>query len=186
MGRIILVTGGARSGKSQFAESYVKKLGRKLVYIATAQVYDGEMERRVEIHQARRGLEWQTFETPYLAEKSIKAAGQTADAILFDCLTLYVSNMMGSADFPVLPEERFNYVKMRIAKLITAAKAAECPVVFVTNEVGLGIVPLNAMAREYRDLAGITNQMLAKAADKVYLTISGLAVDIKKIAENLE
>lgn len=180
-GKIVLVTGGARSGKSSFAERYIARLGRPVAYIATAQVLDGEMADRVARHRERRPAEWQTIEAPTAAHEAIRRAG--AGAILFDCLTLYVSNLLLSPDAPATAEERYNYVRAAIADLIAAAAESDATVVFVTNEVGMGIVPDNALAREYRDLAGLANQQLAAAAAEVYLVVSGLAVEVKKLSE---
>jgi adenosylcobinamide kinase/adenosylcobinamide-phosphate guanylyltransferase len=179
--KIVLVTGGARSGKSNFAERYVARLGKPVAYIATAQVLDGEMADRVARHRDRRPADWQTFEAPYTAHEAIGSA--SAGAILFDCVTLYVSNLMLSPDAPATAGERYEYVRAAVAALVDAARAAAATVVFVTNEVGMGIVPDNALAREYRDLAGLANQQLAAAADEVYLVVSGIAVDIKKLAD---
>lgn len=180
--KIILVTGGARSGKSTYAERYVASVGDKVAYIATAQVLDGEMESRVALHRHRRPARWQTYEAPYNAEKVLAEVATAVDAVLFDCMTLYVSNLLLSPDAPPTPEERFRQVREKINKLLASAKAGSATVVFVTNEVGLGIVPDNALAREYRDLSGAANQQVAAAADEVYLVVSGLAVELKKIA----
>lgn len=179
-GKIVLVTGGSRSGKSRFAEEYVAALGGRAAYIATAQVLDGEMADRVALHRARRPSGWQTFEAPYRADEVLARTG--ADAVLFDCLTLYVSNLLLAPDAPAAPRERSELVSGRIGALVGAARASEATVVFVTNEVGAGIVPDNALAREFRDLAGLANQQVAAAAAEVYLVVSGIAVDIKKLA----
>lgn len=179
-GKIVLVTGGARSGKSSFAERYVARLGRPVTYIATAQVLDGEMADRVARHRGRRPADWRTVEAPYAAHEAICAAG--AGVILFDCLTLYIANLLLSADAPATAEQRHDRVRAGVAALIDATATAGATVVFVTNEVGMGIVPDNPLAREYRDLAGLANQQLAAAAAEVYLVVSGLAVDIKKIS----
>lgn len=187
MGKIILVTGGARSGKSSFAEQLALKLGGgRAAYIATAQIFDDEMAYRVKIHRSRRGDTWQTFEAPFDAEEKILAAGKNFGAILFDCVTIYVSNFLCAAN---LEDEAKLCDELRglIQKLIDAAKDSEAAVtIFVTNEVGAGIVPENKLARRFRDLAGLANQMLAANADKVYLTVAGLAVDVKKISEAVE
>ncbi|MDR3565044.1 MAG: bifunctional adenosylcobinamide kinase/adenosylcobinamide-phosphate guanylyltransferase [Negativicutes bacterium] len=181
-GKIVLVTGGARSGKSRFAEDYVTALGVKVAYIATAQVLDGEMARRVTLHQSRRPVEWQTYEAPFGAAQILREAVSVAGAVLFDCLTVYTTNLMLSPEAPATPEGRCRFVQEQIAALLQSAKTQPSTVVFVTNEVGMGIVPDNALAREFRDLAGLVNQQVAAAADEVYLTISGLAVEIKKLA----
>lgn len=183
--KLILVTGGARSGKSTFAERYAAKGGRKVAYIATAQVYDDEMKERVHIHQSRRPADWPTFEAPYKAAEAMAQAVQAADAVLFDCLTLYTSNLLLAPDAPENREERRLAVLGEMDKLLLTARQGNCDVIFVTNEVGLGIVPDNALAREYRDIAGLVNQKVAAAADEVYLVVCGLAVELKKIAVSL-
>ena len=186
MGKIILVTGGARSGKSSFAERLALNIGDgRAAYIATAQIFDDEMNFRVKLHQSRRGDNWTTFEAPFAAEEKISVAGKNFSTILFDCVTLYVSNFLCNAD---LDDEKILYANLRglIQKLIDAAQNSAATTIFVTNEVGAGIVPENKLARRFRDLAGIANQMLAAQADKVFLTVAGLAVDVKKIAEVIE
>ena len=183
MGKIILITGGARSGKSSFAEKLALKLGGgQAAYIATAQIFDKEMDFRINLHKARRGDNWQTFEAPFAAEEKILAAGKSFNAILFDCVTIYISNFLCAAN---LDDEKFLYDNLRglIQKLIDAAKNSEATTIFVTNEVGGGIVPENKLARRFRDLAGLANQMLAAQADKVFLTVAGIAIDIKKLEE---
>lgn len=183
MGKIILVTGGARSGKSAFAERLALKIGNgRAAYVATAQIFDDEMNFRIKLHRSRRGDNWTTFEAPFDAEEKICAAGKNFDAILFDCVTLYVSNFLCNAD---QDDEKFLYDNLRglIGKLIDAALAVDAVTIFVTNEVGAGIVPENKLARRFRDLAGLANQLLAAQADKVFMTVAGLAVDVKKLAE---
>ena len=185
MGKIILVTGGARSGKSSFAERLAEKIGNgRAAYIATAQIFDDEMNFRVRLHQARRGENWKTFEAPFAAEEKIFAAGKIFGAILFDCVTIYVSNFLCAAN---LDDEKFLYDELRalIQKLIDAAKNSDAVTIFVSNEVGGGIVPENKLARRFRDLAGLANQMLAAQSEKVFLTVAGLAVDLKKLEEKL-
>jgi len=186
LGKIILVTGGARSGKSSFAERLALKIGDgRAAYIATAQIFDDEMNFRVKLHRSRRGDSWTTFEAPFAAEEKIPVAGKNFGAILFDCVTIYVSNFLCNAD---LDDEKILYANLRglIQKLIDAAQNSDATTIFVTNEVGAGIVPENKLARRFRDLAGLANQMLAAQADKVFLTVAGLAVDVKKLAEVIE
>lgn len=185
-GKIVLVTGGARSGKSTFAEQVAARGGRRVAYIATAQIYDEEMKERVSIHQSRRPANWLTFEAPYNADEAMAKAALSADIVLFDCLTLYTSNLLLAPKAPSDREERRQAVLGSIEKLLASAKQGNCDVIFVSNEVGLGIVPDNALAREYRDVAGLVNQMVAANADEVYLVVSGLAVELKKIAVSLE
>lgn len=185
---MILVTGGARSGKSEFAERLVLHYGRKCAYIATAEIFDDEMAERVRIHQERRSPQrWNNYEAPYGAEKTLAEAGNEVDVILFDCLTLYMSNLMyGKVSYEGTFEKKVALSKMKLPNYWAAAKATGKLVVFVTNEVGSGIVPDNQMAREYRDLAGWVNQQVAEACDRVFYCIAGQAVDVKKLAFRFE
>ena len=186
MGKLILVTGGARSGKSCFAEKYARSFGHRVAYIATAEVYDEEMAFRVKLHKERRPADWLTFDAPHDAENAVaKAARASCDFILFDCLTLYVSNIFGA--LTDIEDSAKNYAEVQAAvdKLIAAAKEFDGAMLIVTNEVGGGIVPMNRLAREYRDLAGIANQTIAAAADEVYLVVCGLATELKNKAITL-
>ena len=164
----ILVTGGARSGKSSFAEKRTKQLGSSLVYIATSEIIDSEMKGRVAEHQARRGSEWQTLHAPMnLAEALVEADG--IGPCLVDCLTFWLNNLMFHNEDTVAATKG----------LITALKQRSDPVVLVTNEVGSGIVPENALARRFRDEAGRMNQTISQIADEVYVSISGIPLQIK-------
>ena len=186
-GKLVLVIGGARSGKSSFAEKYVLNYGSKCAYIATAEILDEEMAERVKQHRLRReGKRWVTFEAPYNADNTVAQAGEAADCILFDCLTLYLSNLMYGKNAPDTFEEKCLYVKNEVDKLLLAAKKTEKTVVFVSNDVGCGIVPDNQMAREYRDVAGWVNQQVGFEADFVFYVMAGQAVDIKKLAFKFE
>ena len=181
--KITLVLGGARSGKSKFAEKYALHIGAKAAYIATAEVLDEEMADRVAYHKKRRANgRWFTFEAPYEAEKAMAEAGKVADVVLFDCLTIYISNLMYGKGAPEDFQAKYDYVYKGIDRLLKAARAINKPVVFVSNDVGAGIVPNSAMGREYRDIAGWVNQQVGMEADEVYYVIAGNAVDIKKIA----
>ena len=184
-GKIVLVTGGARSGKSLFAEKYAKEVGKKVAYIATAQIYDEEMRYRIELHKKRRPDDWRTFEAPFEAEEAMKEALTAADAVLFDCLTIYTSNMLLKFGEQYDHIGRYDQIMAKIDKLLDSAALGSATVIFVTNEVGMGIVSDNALAREYRDIAGIVNQKVAARADEVYLSVSGIAVEIKKLAVNI-
>ena len=185
MGRIVLVTGGARSGKSRFAEQYAAKYGKEIAYIATAEIYDEEMAFRVKLHRNRRPPEWQTYEAPHDAHEALRAAGKEHDTILFDCLTLYISNLICSLDGIKDSDRNYRVIKESVDALITQAKANDGTSIFVTNEVGAGIVPESHLAREYRDLAGIANQLMARAADEVWLVVCGLPVNVKELAVKL-
>ena len=190
MGQIILVTGGARSGKSAFAEHYAahaaRKHGTSVAYIATSQIYDDEMQQRVRLHRSRRPADWTTYEAPYEAPEALRKAGERHGVILFDCITMFLSNDM--LQYPEDEQERDSFVlhvEERIGALIQAAQEVEATTIFVTNEVGAGIVPEHRLGRLYRDMAGLANQRLAVSADKVYLVTCGIPVDIKKLAEDI-
>ena len=166
-GRSILVLGGARSGKSRFAESLAVGFAGEKIYIATAQPGDEEMAARIAAHRGRRGPEWSTVEAPVeLVEALEKAAG---NVVLIDCVTLWVSNLL-LAGAEVAPS---------IERLAEALRAQAGTVVVVSNEVGLGIVPDNALARRFRDDAGLANQRLAQACDEVVLVAAGLPLKLK-------
>ena len=190
-GKLIMVTGGARSGKSEFAEQYVLHYAPKCDYIATAEVLDQEMAERGRLHRQRRNDgRWVNHEAPYEAYKTFASLGEETGAVLFDCLTIYMANLLYGKNAPD-PDKvdflhRCEYVYGEIDKLLAAARDCGKIVVFVTNEVGSGIVPDNLMAREYRDLAGWVNQRVAAACDKVYLCVAGQAVDMKKLAFKFE
>jgi len=182
MGKIVLVTGGSRSGKSTFAEKYAAKYGERVAYIATAQVYDKEMQYRVDLHQQRRPSSWKTYESPYEAEKAIGEAAKEYDMILFDCITLYITNTLLKDYHEEKIAYHYELVTNAIKRLIASVQESDSTVIFVTNEVGSGIVPGDALSREYRDLAGLANQLIAAAADEVYLVTCGLATEIKRNA----
>jgi len=165
---IILITGGARSGKSTRAELRVRTFAGTPVYIATAEALDAEMNERIARHRARRGSEWLERETPLeLAAALVETDGHGAR--LVDCLTLWLSNLMHAAR---------DWEKEALL-LVETLMRQKSSVVLVTNEVGLGIVPDNALARRFRDAAGLLNQMVARAADEVELVVSGLPMRVK-------
>ncbi len=180
MAKIFLITGGARSGKSSFAEKFTLELGQgKAAYIATAQIFDSEMAHRVKLHQQRRNNSWITFESPFNADKSITLAAKTFDAILFDCVTIYLSNFLCNENLDDTESIYKNFNQL-LENLISAAKNSTANVVFVSNEVGAGIVPENKLARIFRDLSGLANQKLAAQSEKIFLTVAGYAIDIKQ------
>ena len=165
---IILITGGARSGKSVRAEARARAFPGRPVYIATAEALDAEMRERIARHRARRGNEWLERETPL---ELVAAINETdgGGARLVDCLTLWLTNLM-------LAEIDWEKEASALAEALARQKS---PVVLVTNEVGLGIVPDNALARRFRDAAGILNQMIARAADEVEFVVAGLPMRVK-------
>lgn len=163
-----LITGGCRSGKSRHAQALAESLGPNRFYLATAEPLDSEMEDRIRRHRADRGPGWQTIEEPDAIEQHLEQDGP----VLVDCLTLWVTNLMVRHGDDVDLSERFE-------ALARAVMAVPNPVVLVTNEVGLGIVPMNAMARRFRDNAGWLAQRIAREVDHVDWMVAGLPVRIK-------
>lgn len=181
-GKIVLVLGGARSGKSSFAERYAAACGGAVAYIATAAAADEEMRRRIALHRQRRPAAWRTWDAPLHAAQAVTAAAEEAAVILLDCLTIYTANLLAAAASAADAAARQHYVLAEVDKLLRAAQHSGATVIIVSNEVGQGIVPANPLAREYRDLAGWVNQRAAAAAEEVYLVVAGLAVEIKRAA----
>ena len=172
MGKIVFITGGARSGKSRLAESLTEGFGTPLCYIATGEARDEEMAVRIAAHRARRGNGWQTVEEPIRLMEALKAAEGRFQAVLVDCVTLWLTNLL-------LSHEDADQALAEVQALAALLPELTIPIVLVSNEVGMGIVPENALARSFRDLAGKANQTLAAAADEVYVTISGIPLKLK-------
>lgn len=170
MTRHVLVLGGARSGKTAFAESLAMRSGSRPAYLATAEALDAEMADRVASHQAGRAEQFATIEEPVALSDALLAAAARHDVILVDCLTLWITNLL------VANEDVAKHVSELGATLVQL-KAAK--VILVSNEVGLGIVPDNAMARTFRDLAGAAHQRLAEICDDVYFVVAGLPMTLK-------
>ncbi|MGM0561682.1 MAG: bifunctional adenosylcobinamide kinase/adenosylcobinamide-phosphate guanylyltransferase [Pseudomonadota bacterium] len=164
-----LVLGGARSGKSRYAEQLFHCQEGTVCYIATAQAFDAEMEARIAAHRARRDSRWQTLEAPLDLVAALHSAAALKQPILVDCLTLWLSNLM-------LAEMDLD---AQIRELLENLTQLDVPLVMVSNEVGLGIVPENALARAFRDHAGYLNQRLAAAADQVVFLAAGLPLPLK-------
>ncbi|MDE1897137.1 MAG: bifunctional adenosylcobinamide kinase/adenosylcobinamide-phosphate guanylyltransferase [Rhodospirillales bacterium] len=165
---VILITGGARSGKSVYAEGRALALPGVPHYIATAEAGDDEMAARIAVHRARRGQDWQVREAPLDLAQALEAT-DGAGPRLVDCLTLWLSNLMFA---------EMN-VQAAAARLCDVARGQVSPVIFVTNEVGMGIVPENVLARRFRDEAGRLNQEIAALADEVQLVVSGYPLRVK-------
>jgi adenosylcobinamide kinase / adenosylcobinamide-phosphate guanylyltransferase len=183
MGKIILVTGGARSGKSTYAEDIAKKIGGNILYVATSVPFDDEMMLRVKKHREQRPAMWDTIETYKDMDVNLKPEGKSG--VLVDCITIMVTNLMmdnckdlnNISNTDILEVEEC--IKTQIEKLINLSKSSSIPFIIVTNEVGMGVVPEYPSGRLFRDVAGRANQMLAKVADEVYLCVSGIPVKIK-------
>ena len=186
MGKLILVTGGARSGKSTYAENLAKATINGVMYIATSIPFDDEMKERVKKHRARRPTNWGTFEG-YMDLKRVFLEKEIPfQTILLDCITIMVTNLMfefGGFHVENLDEEEINKIEDRILGEITefldVANLNTETSILVTNEVGFGIVPDNKLSRIFRDLSGRVNQYIASRADEVYLIVCGLPMKIK-------
>jgi adenosylcobinamide kinase/adenosylcobinamide-phosphate guanylyltransferase len=168
-GSIIYVSGGARSGKSSFAQKMAEQRSANPIYLATAQSFDDEMTDRIKRHRLDRDERWRTHEEPIHLVQALSTYQDKADIVLIDCLTLWLSNIM-------LAEKD---VATEIDRLISYLKTQHATLIFVSNEVGMGIVPDNPLARTFRDAAGRLNQLVAATSCKAYVLISGLPLCLK-------
>lgn len=164
-----LILGGARSGKTSRALALAESTGQKRCYIATAQACDAEMAARIANHQAERGAGWWTLEAPLDLADAVTVAAKDSDVVLIDCLTLWLSNLMHHG----------RDVAEETTGLIATLNAGTVPVIAVSNEVGMSIVPDNRMARDFRDAQGRLNQQIAGAAEIVELVVAGLPLKLK-------
>ena len=168
---LILVLGGARSGKSSWALSHAEERFETCLFLATAEVLDKEMEERVELHRQARGPKWRLLEEPLELPAALEKRCGDAGVVLVDCLTLWLSNVLlqrGAEQVPIYEE-----------RLVKALSERRMPVILVANEVGTGIVPEHALGRKFRDLAGFLNQRMAQLADKVVFLVAGLPMVLK-------
>ena len=193
--RLILILGGARSGKSAFAERLAARSGRTVAYIATATDSDDEMRERIARHRASRPQKWHTIEEPLDLAEAVQRAYHLADVALLDCVTLWLGNTLlqepGEHESDVQGNEELRITSspfddrsmQQISALLAVMQNAEAgkTLIVVSNEVGLGIVPAYPLGRVYRDTLGYINQRLAQDADRVYLMVAGMAVDIKSL-----
>lgn len=183
MGKLILILGGARSGKSSYAEELAAELGGKVAYLATAQALDGEMERRIQKHQDERPEEWDTFEIPLDIAGVYKEHMGQYDVVLLDCLTLLTTNVLmahtSDIDHPddVLITEKG---VLEVEALLELIQRDDASWIVVSNEVGLGLVPAYPSGRVYRDLLGLINKLFAMQADEVLFMIAGLPMKMEK------
>ncbi len=189
--RLMLILGGARSGKSTFAERLANTSGKPVAFIATATASDEDMRTRITHHRSSRPAEWTTIEEPLDLVSALQQAAPHADILLLDCITLWLSNWLARNGEVNLDEDPTESVRLNkealaeIERLLTTLDtlAIDKTLLVVSNEVGLGIVPMYALSRAYRDILGRINQRLAQRAERVYLLIAGLAVDLKKLDE---
>jgi len=193
--RLILILGGARSGKSAFAERLAAGSGRSVAFIATATAGDDEMRSRIARHRASRPKGWYTLEESLDLASAVRRAGELADVLLLDCVTLWLENVLLQESVQHEKDDEvefhtagrlFNERALKECEALLAVVKSLSPdktLIVVTNEVGLGIVPAYPLGRLYRDTLGYINQRLAQAADRVYLMMAGMAIDIKRLHE---
>jgi len=189
-GHITLVTGGARSGKSAWAERHARESGRRVLYVATATAGDDEMAERIAAHQAQRPADWRTVEEPEHLLQAIQANATPGDAVVVDCLTLWVSNLLLKAigperDADMMDPAEWAAIEASVVNeaqaLLADARDRDLTLILVSNEVGMGVVPATSLGRHYRDILGRVNQVVGSASDALILMVAGLAVDLRQI-----
>jgi adenosylcobinamide kinase/adenosylcobinamide-phosphate guanylyltransferase len=188
MGKLTLVLGGARSGKSTYAEKLAKQWEGTVVYVATAEPGDDEMVERIEKHKSQRPAEWQTLEIPFGVGQGVQESALQADVFLLDCVTLLISNLilqvMEDIDQP--PEEGvLTAVDAEIDALISAIQGMDAHWIVVSNEVGLGLVPPYPLGRVYRDAIGRANQRLSRVADEAFFLVAGMALPLHEFGMHI-
>ena len=186
MAKVILITGGARSGKSTYAEKLAKEVNKKVLYVATSIPFDEEMRERVKKHKERRPSNWDTFEGYKDLKHIFINPNLDFDVVLLDCITIMVTNLIfekTGEDIESFSEEELNGLESEIlkevAEFLDAAQKTTKTIILVTNEIGLGIVPEYKLARVFRDIAGRVNQYIANRAQEVYLVVCGIKVKVK-------
>lgn len=172
MGKITFILGGARSGKSQFAIRLAKKKAKEVAFIATCEPLDSEMKKRIILHKKARSSRWQTFEEPCDIASLLKKISDKFELILIDCLTLLVSNL-------ILKNFKEKGVEGQINQVLSILKKNKGDAIIVSNELGLGIVPKNKLARNFRDIAGRMNQLVAAKSDAVFFMAAGIPLKIR-------
>jgi adenosylcobinamide kinase/adenosylcobinamide-phosphate guanylyltransferase len=170
--KMIFITGGCRSGKSRSALNYANRHFSKKLYLATCEAFDEEMALRIENHKKMRGPEWQTIEEPIEIADKVRQHGDHVEVILLDCITLWLSNLLikWKDDRKVMDE---------VDRLVNAINQTQTSLIIVSNEVGMGIVPVDPLVRRFRDLSGMANQRFAEVADTVIFMVSGIPVFLK-------
>lgn len=181
-GHLIMVTGGSRSGKSRLAEELANNAGGEVVYLATAIVNDAEMAARVKKHQERRPADWRTVEVPYSVTEAIAKEGQQATTLLMDSLGAWLSNLLSQENGYEnwdKSEAVMATIMNKVREMVRVAADVKAQVIIVTEEIGMGMVPLSPLGRVFCDLLGLANQVLASQADQVYLVVAGLPLALK-------
>jgi adenosylcobinamide kinase/adenosylcobinamide-phosphate guanylyltransferase len=175
---LVLILGGARSGKSSYAENLAARLGQNVLYIATAQAGDAEMVDRIEKHRRERPDNWQTLEAPLAVGAALARLDAAPDVLLLDCMTLLTTNLLLTHE-EKSPAQIELIVQAEVDDIVAAHRKLQVPLIIVSNEVGLGVVPPYPLGRVYRDVLGRANQRLAAAADCVLFMIAGLPMALK-------
>jgi adenosyl cobinamide kinase/adenosyl cobinamide phosphate guanylyltransferase len=176
--QLILVLGGARSGKSTFAERLARRRGGRVLYVATAEAMDEDMERRIMAHRQQRPEEWQTLEEPLELTSALPPVLGGYDTCLLDCLTLWASNLLLSMEGNPNAEQE---IQAAAGSLLDVYEQSSATWIMVSNEVGLGVVPPSRLGAVYRDALGRVNQAVAARADRVYFMVAGLALEMKSL-----
>lgn len=186
MGKIIYITGGVRSGKSEFGEKIAESLGKEKIYLATSIIFDEEMSERVKQHQERRGKDWITIEGYKDLKEKLKNYSNSNRIVLLDCLTNYITNNLlieREIDWEVVSpsyiKEVENELREELIEFFEFIKNSKLELIVISNEVGMGIVPPYPLGRYFRDISGRMNQVVAKYASDVYLVVSGIEMKIK-------
>jgi adenosylcobinamide kinase/adenosylcobinamide-phosphate guanylyltransferase len=178
--KIVLILGGARSGKSRLAVEMAEKRGGKVLFVATAEARDGEMARRIKAHRRARPAGWRTLEATADIGQQIQKNIGGARTVIIDCITLLVNNIFEKYGEKASASKLEKAVEAEIKALLDSIKESDALYIIVSNEVGLGIIPADSVSRLYRDVLGRANQVLAARSDEVYLLIAGLPLAIKK------
>jgi len=178
-GKLIFITGGARSGKSSFAEKLAAKTSKEVVYIATGQPLDEEMAHRIKKHREKRLNTWETYEEPIEVRALVSRLGLEKEVILIDCLTLLTSNLLLRKEDKVEDSRWQGEILAEIEKLAEVSYKVPAQIIIVSNEVGMGLVPNNTLGRVYRDILGRANSIIADKADEVFMMVSGIPLKIK-------
>ncbi len=179
--RLTLILGGARSGKSTYAQNLAGELGQRVLFVATALAFDEEMAARIAAHQADRPAGWRTLEAPRQVGAAIQANPGAEEVVLLDCLTLLANNVILALPDPENPSAAAAAAALdgEVAGLLDAYAASPAEWIIVSNEVGLGLVPAYPLGRVYRDVLGRANQRLAQAADRVVFMVAGIPMTVK-------
>lgn len=172
MGHLIFIIGGARSGKSAYAIEVGSKIPGRKAFIATSEAFDEEMRERIVMHRKNRPVDWETIEEPIAINNVLQKIDGLYNVIIVDCLTLWLSNLLGK-------DVDREHISEEIELLVAAIKAVSYTAIIVSNEVGQGVVPENKMARVFRDMSGLMNRKVACVADEVYLVTCGIPLKIK-------